>query len=809
MDDVVDQYVSRERADEIVLQLGMPTRAIRVNNDVLPSIPGGLADVLLSARSTTIRPQPDLIKKVVPTDWVVSGRQLLTVTVEGKPGAPPAAPPPQPRPEERPSVGPPAEAEENPGGDEESEGPRLSASTFEWPPEMTEFAAPGEPPAPPAAQPPVGERPKKEEQAKPTGRAVSEWAHHSRADFQPGKFKDIALDSRGRILLSRPVKVFAELTDCFPLALLPLGEKLLVGTCPRGVIYELTADGKAKEFFKTGEVAVHCLASDREGNIYAGTSPSGKVFKISPKGEGKVVFDSPATYIWRLRVVPDGSIWAGSGSPGRVYKISPEGNATQVLDSAGTHVLSLLLEKDGSVLAGTSHAGVLYRIAPSGQAQAIFDAAEFSLNALASDATGNIYVATSPKGYVYKIDDKGGAKKIFDAGQNHILALIEGPEDTLYASTAPDGLVFKINPADETAQLLIKPEQGQAASLARSGDGSLFVGYANPGLVRKLGPGYAGSGTYQSAALDAGRPARWGAIRWQARAPSGTEVLVQTRSGDTADPDDRWSDWSPPYQTADGEGLASPRGRFIQYRLTLKSTRPEATPTVEQVQMTYLPQNQPPKVEIQAPAAGAHASKKVEINWKGQDPDKDRLVFDIMMSQDQGATWKDVKKDIAKAPFDWDVSKLTDGPYLLKVVASDREAIPWDPAQSEEERLIWVDNTAPSALVYRHTVKVSEQREATMDGIAVDKTSGVRGVDYRLDEGEWKSALPAEGIFEGQQTDFNIRIADLSPGRHSVEVRAFDEAGNFGTDKVRVEVGKKEAGKKEEKEEAAKKAEPR
>jgi len=177
-----------------------------------------------------------------------------------------------------------------------------------------------------------------------------------------------------------------------------------------------------------------------------------------------------------------------------------------------------------------------------------------------------------------------------------------------------------------------------------------------------------------------------------------------------------------------------------------------------------------------------------------------------MMSQDQGATWKDVKKDIAKAPFDWDVSKLTDGSYLLKVVASDREAIPWDPAQSEEERLIWVDNTAPSALVYRHTVKVSEQREATMDGIAVDKTSGVRGVDYRLDEGEWKSALPANGIFEGQQTDFNIRIADLSPGRHSVEVRAFDEAGNFGTDKVRVEVTKKEVGKKEEK--AAKKAEP-
>jgi hypothetical protein len=122
------------------------------------------------------------------------------------------------------------------------------------------------------------------------------------------------------------------------------------------------------------------------------------------------------------------------------------------------------------------------------------------------------------------------------------------------------------------------------------------------------------------------------------------------------------------------------------------------------------------------------------------------------------------------------------------------------------ERLVWVDNTPPSALVYRHSVKVSEQREATMSGIAIDKASGMRGVDYRLDEGEWKSALPANGIFEGQQIDFSIRIADLSPGRHSVEVRAFDEAGNFGTDKVRVEVGKKEAEKKEEK--GAKKAEP-
>jgi hypothetical protein len=806
MEDVVDQYVSRERTDEIVLQLGMPTRGIRVNNEVLPSLPGGLADVLLSAGSTTIRAQPDVIKTVLPTDWVVSGRQLLTVTVEGKPGAGPAAPPPPPRPEERPGVAPPESGEVGPEGSDDSEERELSASTLDWREAAARLAAQAEAPGPPAPQPPGSERPKKEEQAKPVGRAVSEWAHHAKADFQPGKFKDTALDSRGRILLSRPVKVFAELTDSFPLALLPAGERLFAGTCPCGVIYELTADGKAKEFFKTGEVAVHCLASDRDGNIYAGTSPSGKVFKINAKGEGKVIFDSPATYIWCLRVAPDGSILAGSGSPGRVYKISPEGAATQLLDLAGTHVLSLLLNADSSVLAGTSHAGVLYRIRSSGQAEAIFDAAEASLTALASDATGNIYAATSPKGYVYKIDDKGGAKKIFDAGQSHILALIEGPEDTLYASTAPDGLVFKINPADETAQLLIKPEQGQAVSLARSGDGSLFVGYANPGLVRKLEPGYAASGTYESAALDAGRPARWGTIRWQARAASGTEVVVQTRSGNTADPDDRWSDWSPPYQTADGEGLASPRGRFIQYRLTLKSTRPEATPTVEQVQITYLPQNQPPKVEIQAPAAGAHASKKVQVNWKGQDPDKDRLVFDIMMSQDQGATWQPVKKDIAKAPFDWDVSKLTDGPYLLKVVASDREAIPWDPAQSEEERLIWVDNTAPTALVYRHTVKVSEQREATMDGIAVDKTSGVRGVDYRLDEGEWKSALPANGIFEGQQTDFSIRIADLSPGRHSVEVRAFDEAGNLGSDKVRVEVGKKEVGKKEER--GAKKPEP-
>jgi len=64
---------------------------------------------------------------------------------------------------------------------------------------------------------------------------------------------------------------------------------------------------------------------------------------------------------------------------------------------------------------------------------------------------------------------------------------------------------------------------------------------------------------------------------------SGTGVGFETRSGLVAVPDPTWSDWA----AVAGPSIASPDGRYVQYRATLATTNASASPLVEMVQLCY------------------------------------------------------------------------------------------------------------------------------------------------------------------------------------------------------------------------------
>ncbi|HMF13790.1 MAG TPA: hypothetical protein VKE94_15835, partial [Gemmataceae bacterium] len=92
------------------------------------------------------------------------------------------------------------------------------------------------------------------------------------------------------------------------------------------------------------------------------------------------------------------------------------------------------------------------------------------------------------------------------------------------------------------------------------------------------------SGTFTSSVYDAGRIATWGLANWTANLPVGTTVTVQTRSGNTATPDSTWSAWT---NVTNGGTVASPGGRFLQYRVVLSSTTAGATPTLFDVSFNW------------------------------------------------------------------------------------------------------------------------------------------------------------------------------------------------------------------------------
>jgi hypothetical protein len=91
------------------------------------------------------------------------------------------------------------------------------------------------------------------------------------------------------------------------------------------------------------------------------------------------------------------------------------------------------------------------------------------------------------------------------------------------------------------------------------------------------------NGTFTSAIFDASRLVTWGTASWTATVPAGSTLIVETRSGNTATPDGSWSAWA---AVANGQAVASPGARSLQYRVTLTSNSTSVTPVL--LDITFL-----------------------------------------------------------------------------------------------------------------------------------------------------------------------------------------------------------------------------
>jgi len=70
-------------------------------------------------------------------------------------------------------------------------------------------------------------------------------------------------------------------------------------------------------------------------------------------------------------------------------------------------------------------------------------------------------------------------------------------------------------------------------------------------------------------------------ISWNDIIPEGTEITVQTRTGDSIDPEDgSWSEWSNPMTDSTGSSIASPAARYLQYKISLATQDTTVSPSL-------------------------------------------------------------------------------------------------------------------------------------------------------------------------------------------------------------------------------------
>jgi hypothetical protein len=138
---------------------------------------------------------------------------------------------------------------------------------------------------------------------------------------------------------------------------------------------------------------------------------------------------------------------------------------------------------------------------------------------------------------------------------------------------------------------------------------------------------YASSGIFTSRVIDSSKSATdWLKLTSTPKKPAGTDVTFETRSGNTADAEDAsWSSWAA--VGADGT-IASPDGRYVQYRANLSTNDPSISPAVEEVTLTSGaggPDTTAPEISALRAEPGADGS--ATISWSTNESSDSQVEY--------------------------------------------------------------------------------------------------------------------------------------------------------------------------------------
>ena len=891
---MVEQMLARPGNDDLVIDLAFPTVGIEARGFAFRDLPPAAIEVLRSPVANRLRPLRDYAEQRARTEWVLSGTAVLNLIVEGdekdKAGRLPSPQYEPPRYEQTggglASVLFGTEGDDSArraadmlrAGEEEKEEEPVD---LESPPPMpsweeVETVDERELTTPAAAE---GEKPAKGERGKAVGRVASVWRLSDPKELLEGKADGTAILSTGGLTLAPAPRDFAriEARCVWPLAVAADGS-VYTGSWTDGVLRRTTPEGATTEVLKTQEAAIQAVAAGPDDTIYAASAPGGAIYRLSTGQEAKQICRLDVQNVWALAVAPSGEIWVATGPQGKLYRISPDGVATLAFTAADRHITCLARGAEGTVYAGTSPLGKVYALSPEGGARSVYEVDKAAIQSLAVDAAGNVFLGLSPEARVLKLTRDGGAREVLKLKGKHVLALLAKADGVVYAATGPEAKVTAIYP-DESTALIYDGKTAFIAALASDSAGNILLTAADSGRVVKLDSATSRTASYSSNPKDAGATAKWGAVRARGDLPTGSDLRIWTRTGETAYPDATWSPWAQtrlPAGGQAGDSVVSPPGRFLQCRLDLSGSG-AAAPRIEAVEFVYLPVNRGPSVRLTSPRDAEIWSGPQTIRWSGSDPDQDRLAYEVYWSSDRGQTWTRIEtptgaaeeeetgkgtgeKDkpevrtsdekgeepaagtkpaasgkVSKQELDilgnglrlgapeedqdtaalieelmaageppqvqgeeeeageeprervsappsratsakWDTSKVADGLYLIKVIASDERANPGDPRKAEViSPSVLIDNTPPELILDRNR-KEDEAPPAAIS--AFDRASYVTSAEFKVDEGEWLAALPADGIFDGQYEVIAVDLARLPQGSHALALRVRDAAGN-------------------------------
>jgi hypothetical protein len=641
----------------------------------------------------------------------------------------------------------------------------------------------------------------------------------------------------------------------------------------QATIYVIDSSGKARVFHEPkGATYIWAMARGVAGEIYAATGNKGQLFKIEPDGsKSQVLADLKPKNLMCLAFGPDGFLYTGTDENGLVCRVNTADGKTFVMyDAKEPEISAIVFDNHGNLYASTADAdgarpvraisdkpggrpdpagvqpvrGGLFSIFGRESRESVLEpapkkpttspatrpgagsrpadsdddeesspdsmpATRQALSPLAGRPVGGSPAAVRPGGNaIYRIDTDGFVTEVFREPVM-ILAMAEYG-GTIYAATGNEGRVYAVTPGSDRTIMLNKLEATQATCLMKLPDNRLLVGTANAAMIVEISERFASNGTFTSKVLDAEQISLWGTVRWNATVPTGTSLTLSTRSGNVEDDEsDAWDDWSAGVDATYPQHVLSPNARFLQYRVTLETTVPDATPTLRSVEITRIESNRapiiaaldvlpavdearkptaPPKVKMAAGMTGFGGGEEATplpkynwvAKWTASDPNNDAMTFDVYYRDLGAKRWLRLAKDLAEPLHIWDTRTVPDGKYELRVVAKDSKSNPpgTDLSTARIADPMLVDNTPPSVVI--DSVGPKGVKAVRVALTCRDALSRIADAAYNLDSDEkWIPLAADDGIFDSPEEAVTFTIEDLQPGEHRLAVRVADEQGNM------------------------------
>ena len=605
---------------------------------------------------------------------------------------------------------------------------------------------------------------------------------------------------------------------------------LYVATGDKGQIYSVTPEGKGDLYYSSDEAHIKILGFDSKGNLLAGTEPNGRVLRISRTASqpgskkpsiastsGFVLYETAKREVTSLAVGSDGNIYVSAigdkpraTGPGQnaVFSI-PQG--ANLNSGAGIQAAPVATPFIASTQAISS---AIYRITSEGVPEEIWSSRDEIVYSLGLNSDGRLLAGTGNNGSLLVIDGRGVYAQLAKAGSAQITGISRAANGKVYLCTANPGKVFSLGPEYEPegtfeSQSFDAKLFSQWGRIEWWGPPETTTSTKNPKVRRPAPPGTLRAGPEIPKILARnGRPGSGLTLpptRKSRRRPlvscngkrSSTTAAQGTVSTGSA---------SPTFPKMSRQSLTASPCRIPAFASKLLLESPSSgnvtlkqppAPNPNPSGTTISNSNPNPPVKFEPQPQGTQQKTYQSVLWSAHDDNDDDLKYSVYFRGENQHDWLLLKDDLDQKFYSWDTTSMPDGAYYLKIVASDSPSNPPELALSAERESdrFEVDNTTPS--VSKIEASPTGMNADRSHGVSYDfqftashPTSSIEKAQYSVDGGDWILVGPASGISDYKTESYSFTVRGLSPGEHTIAVRAFDRFENVGSAKTTIQVGK-------------------